>query len=70
MVPLNELRYSKSKTSNQNKLVFLWMPQSLSELTTIILNMRLTHLGLEASIYALKNRKKLKFSPCLVIKWV
>ena len=28
-----------------------WMPSSLSELTPIISNMELTHLGLEASDY-------------------
>ena len=31
--------------------IYIWKPPSLNELTKIILNMGLTHLGLDASIY-------------------
>ena len=34
-----------------------WRPPSLSELTPIISNMRLTHLGLEASNYVIISNK-------------
>ena len=33
----------------------IWLPPSLSELTPIILNMELIHLGLQASKYQLIN---------------
>ena len=42
---LSNVSMSKMSTPPRNK----WTPPSLSELTPIILNMELTHLGLEAS---------------------
>ena len=42
---------------------FKWMPPSLSELTTMIFNMGLTHLGSEASnIYRTKRYRETKAS--------
>ena len=38
-----------------NTLGLIWRPWSLSELTTMIINMGLTYLGSEASIYTSDN---------------
>ena len=40
-----------NKNQVDQKLFFIWSPQSLSELIPIIFNLEFTHLGLEASIY-------------------
>ena len=37
--------------TTEEKVCFIWRPPSLNELTLMIFNMGLTHLGLEASIY-------------------